>query len=733
MLEIAQTATWPGVLGVESCQGTLSHGIAPATFALVTYPQAARPAERGTLTISDGVRRPLALRDCKVSNVVGRSGADGQTWVLDILDRRWKWQTGAISGRYNQLDPRGKLVPWSIRSPKELAVLCLKAAGETNYLLFLPDGLTEAAGRNFDRFLQLGENFPQSLANPPVEWDVIPPMVALSQLAARYGCRVMWQPVGDRVVVGPPGAGAGLPDGPCEVITPSLDAPETPSHVAVAGAPVPIQMKLLLEPVGEDWHGGFVPVNDLTYAPQGAGAVQISTVTWDGVTANPSVKVYITYQPVGGGAENTVGYEYSDAVAASVKFTRIAGEVNANPGLRNVMTAAAAGDVLTLTGKQQGYSFGVRSETSVAAPDRLYTTLVQPAGVGGGDWSWCRPPNYKAVLPTDRLSYDEAVALARKTVYRCYRVVDVDVSTGKYPISVPYYTTVTGKRLKRRQQLVLQQYKVETVKPAPRVKGGRVRGVPGNPFIQAVLGGILPEFYNGYRSNRPASVTGSVAKVVGSVMWDSTELNTEKTAKVYVPFSIDPVEQVVTFAEPVWRQKDLGAGPITLSLIDFPTLVLETAAFVTDDSTGALYRWVKSLALGGSAPPAWSTRDDVQVGVVAEYDDENVLKNTTLKDENDAHKRADYYLAGMANRYRRAPGETRQYIGIYPHDLDGYCWQATYSVGAGGATTVLSANSEHSDVIPDYPARQNGENLPPDKVAAVANAFSRPPQLPDAT
>jgi hypothetical protein len=744
MDEIKQSASWPGVAAVEACSGTISHGVTPSRWVLTTYPQAASPEMFGNLTITDEVNPPLTLRNCKVDGMVGRAGADGQTFSLEILDRRFAWSTGAISGRYNQTDPRGKLIPWTIRSPKEIAKLCLDAAGEKNYLLFLPDGLKEADGRNFNLFLQLGENFPQSLANPPVNWEYVPPMVALQQFVSQFGCRVVWQPVTDRVVVVPVGVGSPLPEGPCEAITPNLDSPETPQAVAVAGAPMRIQMKLLLEPVAEEHDGSYVPVNDVSYAPRGSGTTQQTTVTWSGVTANPSVKVFITYTPPGGGGSKTVAYEYSDAVPASDKFIRIVLRINADPEMKSLFKASASGDVLTIEGRKPGFTFGVRAETSSPAPDKLTVATPRKASSSTADWSFCRPPNFRAVVATDRLSYQEAIEKARRSVYRCYRVVDADANTGKYPIKVPYYTTVTGKPLKRRQQLVLQQTKVALVEPAPRLPGGRNRGVPGNPLIQilgvagGLIGGIFVESYNGYERDQKAVVYGSVSRRVGQVMWDPGEYNSPANGRVFAEFSIDPIEQVVTFAEPVWKAKITEGGEgddeadSTDGYVAFPALVLETAVLVTDQDTGALYRWTKQEPLGGVAPAEWSVHEDIQIGVVTEYDDANAVRNTRLTEEADAHKRADYYLRGMASRYLDTGGETRQYIGIVAHDLDGYCQQASYSVGPGGATTVLSGNCEHSDVIPNYPARQRAEALPPNAFAVLANKLSQPAAIPKA-
>ena len=120
METIYQDASWPGVIAVAECRGTVSHGISPASFVLVTYPQEKAPDEFGNLVIGDGARK-ITLKDCKVDAISGTASSGGQTWTLSILDRRWKWAGGKISGRYNQQDKRGKFIPWTIRSPEELA------------------------------------------------------------------------------------------------------------------------------------------------------------------------------------------------------------------------------------------------------------------------------------------------------------------------------------------------------------------------------------------------------------------------------------------------------------------------------------------------------------------------------------------------------------------------------------------------------------------------------------
>ena len=181
---------------------------------------------------------------------------------------------GGISGRYNRLDKMGKLIPWTIRSPAEIVQICLDAMGEVNALVEVPDGIPRKAGRNVDRYLKLGENFPQSLTNPPVEFDHSPPAEVLARFVEQFGCRVIYDPIQNRVKILPLGVGGTLPSVPAEAISPSFENPRIPNIIGVAGAPVRLQMRFVLEPVAEEWDGSLVPVNTVSYTPDAPTVVQ---------------------------------------------------------------------------------------------------------------------------------------------------------------------------------------------------------------------------------------------------------------------------------------------------------------------------------------------------------------------------------------------------------------------------------------------------------------------------
>lgn len=243
-------ATFPGVQGVLSCSYTLSHGTAPGCAALDILPQEELESGGGDLVITDGYGT-ITLKDCKVDRHSFERNSGGLIWRITILDRRWKWRFGYIEGRYNLRDQQGKLIKHTVKTPRELAVLCLDEAGESNYdVSALPE---------------------EEAARLPVTWEGVPPMEALASLAEQFGCRVVYQPLDDSVRVVKLGQGEQLPPdssgGPILDGGLTLDPPERPDFLRVVCAPTLINTWFYLEAVGLDVDGRIKPINRLSYAP----------------------------------------------------------------------------------------------------------------------------------------------------------------------------------------------------------------------------------------------------------------------------------------------------------------------------------------------------------------------------------------------------------------------------------------------------------------------------------
>ncbi len=370
--------------------------------------------------------------------------------------------------------------------------------------------------------------------------------------------------------------------------------------------------------------------------------------------------------------------------------------------------------------------FGVSASVldSSTPGSNFAASLVQaaiPNKPGEVVWGQSAPPNFANVNATARLSYSQAVNLAQETVFKCYRVAFLDLFTQQPPIVVPGYN---GPPLVRRQQLVVQPTQARQVTPDARVVGG----INKNSII-GQLGGILPEFYNGWSRDRKAIVVGSVAWQIGSVLWngqkideDPGNINTKQNQRVYVDFQIDEVEQMVVFSDYVYRWATVGS-PASCA-VEFPFLVLETACLVQDADTSAMSRYQQTISLPGNAPIEWVHVDEIQASILGTYSTElgwGAPTGFKWLDLDDAQAKANVALATNALKYQITGGLTNEYPGIYAVLLDGAIQQVTWSFGARGATTIASLNTEHQTVVWDYPARRRLENLAPDKSAALAN------------
>lgn len=241
---------------------SLRHGISPGVATLTILPTVLTN-EVGTLSLTYGGLR-LDFPDMKVDAGSFVHDSTGQVIQLNLLDRRWKWRFGAISGNYNlRKQTYGKYVDTLLRhtekKPTELMALCLQAMGETGYDL---GGVP-------------------NLLRPEVHWSNDNPAQELARLADLCGCRVVLKTSG-RVGVYPVGVGARLPEGG-EVISmgSSVDLPEKPDLVMAVCGPTLYQIDVLLEAVGLDLDGQVKPVNDLSYTPSNGW-------THDPPTAHPN-------------------------------------------------------------------------------------------------------------------------------------------------------------------------------------------------------------------------------------------------------------------------------------------------------------------------------------------------------------------------------------------------------------------------------------------------------------
>ncbi|TWT34686.1 hypothetical protein [Blastopirellula retiformator] len=238
--------SFPGVSDFVEVRYTLAHGVSPGRITLRTLPGAAEPAAVGTATFRYAGTR-IEMPNCRVEAVTAETDYAGRARLrFEILDQRWAWRFGAISGEYNVRSPDGKIiVPETEKTPRELAQLCLDALGEKGEVSAMPDRL-----------------------RPYVNWDYKVPALALADLADACGCRVVLK-IGGRVAVEPAGQGANLSLSPAAIAGEAVyDPPEAPTGFKFVAAPTLYQADFDLAPVAVEPNGEIVPLDDVSYAPE---------------------------------------------------------------------------------------------------------------------------------------------------------------------------------------------------------------------------------------------------------------------------------------------------------------------------------------------------------------------------------------------------------------------------------------------------------------------------------
>lgn len=249
-------ASFPGVQQVVDCWYTCEHGVEPGIAVLSMLPQDTSPGLYGDLIFSDGVLA-ISLRACKVDYSafhLTTSKTGGTLWHLKIMDRRWAWIFGSISGVYNQYNANGILLEFTKKEVGSLAELCLIAMGETNYVITgLPSGVY-----------------------PSIDWDHENPAQALKSLVNGFDCRVIFRVDSDSVLIAPKGVGNDLPVGHHPVLVPPVYYQHNrPDWIMLVGDPIRYQALMILEAVGLDFDGKIYTLDNLSYAPAG------TTNKWD--------------------------------------------------------------------------------------------------------------------------------------------------------------------------------------------------------------------------------------------------------------------------------------------------------------------------------------------------------------------------------------------------------------------------------------------------------------------
>lgn len=753
-------AAWPGIPSFESCSATFSHGHEPGVISAITSLPPAGAASFGDFTFSDG-QRTVTIRDCKLASVQTSSNESGYTYIYHFLDRRWRWRFGEVSAHFNARDRRDNLIPWMAKTPREMAEYLLDRMGERNYILDLPDGVSQAELDTTRNNPAPGEKTPETRTNPEVFWDGDNPAVALDRLCQQFNRRLMLDPARNIVVIARPGFGPALPvNDYLHTVEQSVEAFATPGGVGILGGYVRVQMKLKLIAVGEEWDGRFLPIDELSYAPSRAkskGKWQYTFTVTGGQTGQISMTV---------GEITIVGGTGVGASSTASGFQSVA-DATAGIAAAASVTASASGTTVTVVIEEvrdgQGLQYDFAATVNGSAASLTFTKLRASCA---SPWDLSDPNSFADVTATERLSYKAAQALALKSVFRYYRVADDDVSSGWEKIGafdkiiVPGYGTI-----ERREQLILQDTLVEQIIPEARDEDRTTRD--NAQFLTE-----NPDYYDGYSRDRRAVVYGSVAvECNGDWFSRNHSRNTPADKRIAAAFSIDPLNQLVIFGNAMYRVVTNGRY---MEQRQPARLVLETSVLVKDEKSHApirYRRWIEfakqtpgkdfetapgetvkvdlrdyELSDGQPKPVEirnpkdnhgklragdntvgieWFSHADVPYAIIGVYafatgKETYRLVRTDSEEDDVSRPRADYYLGGHLLEHQVRGGQTATYNGILPFDMNGAIAQVSYEVGAG-ATTRASRNCEHSYVVLPLNARRRAENLRADEKAASQN------------
>lgn len=244
---------YPGLPKITRATYTASHGDTPGTCLIECPPQTSTPEAHGTVELlsSEG---SIVLRNCRLKSPQQRADPlSGQVLTLQLLDRRWLWAFGAAYGEYNLRQNDGTIQPGTERTPKQLASLLFTAAGETGWSV---------------------DEMPTDIL-PEVRWTGEPPMRALSSLADQVGCRLVFDPVSDTASVRRLGFGNPLPSGASVMAeSVSIEFPSRPDSIRAQLGETTVEATLILEAVGLDVDGQWVPIDQLSYKPASGWAQQ---------------------------------------------------------------------------------------------------------------------------------------------------------------------------------------------------------------------------------------------------------------------------------------------------------------------------------------------------------------------------------------------------------------------------------------------------------------------------
>lgn len=288
----------PGITDAIRATGVLLRGSQPSRFLIESFPQPSVVSPHGNLTITSSAGSFSATGAALESYHLRHGGDRGGQSILaaNYVDRRWKWRSCGISGRYN-LRLLDNSVPWSALAPYK------KSARE----LFA--GIFATLGEVADVAAAPNNVYPE------FNFHGIPADQAIDYLCQKTWCSVVIT-AKNQIKVVALGVGNALQATATKSrIHCKVEIGTIPSAIGIACGPSVFQSRLLLEAVGLDTDGTIKPLAGLSYKPA-AGWKYESPTHFPGVAqsvrhlAFQSVWRWFRPKQQAGGNLQIPGFEY---------------------------------------------------------------------------------------------------------------------------------------------------------------------------------------------------------------------------------------------------------------------------------------------------------------------------------------------------------------------------------------------------------------------------------------
>lgn len=300
----------------------------------------------------------------------------------------------------------------------------------------------------------------------------------------------------------------------------------------------------------------------------------------------------------------------------------------------------------------------------------------------------CAPSTFPTVVGGLGLSEAEAKDMAKRYVWRTFRVKMGDVSDVRFGRILPGPVNVAGYGpVRDRKQIVLGGQVYETSKNAQGQYETEPAWIIGNVYVPPC------DF------KLPFGLT-----MAGT--------NTDHTTGIRLPHRpvVDTARGLVTFDRQLFQYDDTNVKWNT------PLILLYTSMQIRSEvgQVPSRFEWGGTLAgvpdLG--CPPEIIRHPELGAVFRAVRRDRDKALVTVASNLDDIIPPAEYFLNAANAKYNADVATDRTYAGVVPIEPNGAIQQVTWSVGGGQpATTRASRNTEHSTYLPSYPERRRNETF----------------------